>query len=122
MKAFIIKHKNNTYGEKNWLMLATSKKAALQDFQENIQPFCVYGYLKKNVVEVHIQSIDYLSLTLIPKNHKKYRLSDCFEFQIQVNTDYVKFYENMTISEDDKTTKELLKMFKTQHNDFYQSL
>lgn len=120
MKAFIVKRKYSVRtGEKDYLVISSTKKEALKAFEEQVDEFNPYTYLKKDVEEVNILSIEYSSMTIIPKNMENYGLSSCFNFDIFVKTDYEKYYENKIISEDEKTVKELIRLFKEEYKKFF---
>lgn len=123
MKAFIAKNKHykGHSSERDYLIIASTKKAALEAFVYRVSDWG-YNYLQKDVKEVDILEIEYRSLTIVPGNLEKFKMpiSDCFDIDVLVRVDYGAFViKNRIISEDEKTTKELIKLFKNEYPSFF---
>lgn len=119
MKAFVAKNKyfKGHSSEKDLLIIASTKKAALEAFEHQVSEWG-WEYLKKDVVEVDILDMKLWSITFTPYNKEKsgMPLSECFDFDIFVRVS--NGYDKRIISEDEKTTKELIKLFKDKHSNF----
>ncbi|MBN2769034.1 MAG: hypothetical protein JXQ68_08005 [Campylobacterales bacterium] len=116
MKAYIAKNKWRE--EKNYLVIAATKKEALAFFASYIGGFG-FNYLKKDFNEVKIKQMDLGSISIFPPNLESYGLSECFTFNLQVKTDPYIYYEEQLISDDEATTKGLIKLFKNEYADFF---
>jgi hypothetical protein len=122
MKAFLAQNKYKSLrDEKDLLVIASTKKEALNTIDSHIDGFQYSAFLKKDFIEVEIERFDIHSLDLIPKNLKDYGLASCFEFHISVKIKPYAPYNKILISEDDNTVKELVKMFKEENADFFKN-
>lgn len=122
MKAFIAKNKYMSDGSRDYLIIASTKKEALETFEQYADGFG-WNYLKKDFIEVGINEIDFGNLMILPHLEKHYSFGECFEFQIIVKTDYPKdhyiYHDRQVISQDDKTIKGLIKLFKNEYSSFF---
>jgi hypothetical protein len=123
MKAFIAQNKYKSLrDEHDYLIVSSSKKEALNLFEQFIGGFEYSRYYKKDFKEVEIKEFSIYSMEIIPRNLENYALSDCFNFSIDIKLITYHPHAQLLISEDDRTTKELVKMFKQQHKEVLREL
>lgn len=123
MKAFIAQNKYDYLrDEHDYLIISSSKKEALKHFEQFIGGFEYSRYFKKDFKEVDIKELSIYSMQMVPRNLKEYGLADCINFGIDIKLITRLPYEDLLISEDDKTTKALIKIFKEQHKDVLHEL
>ncbi len=119
MKAFLAQNKyRRLQEEKDYLIIATTKKEALNTFISYNGDFQYSAYLKKDFIEVEIETLTISSLDITPKNIN-YGLASCYEFGIHIKFKPHAQYNEQLISEDDKTIKELVKIFKEENSNFF---
>lgn len=120
MKAFLVKHKSRyNKGERDHLVISSTKQEALKTFENKVTDFSRYDYLKKDVEEVNITELELASMELYPEALERYGLSECVEFAMTVKFEPYSYCENQLISKDEKTTKELISLFKEKNASFF---
>ncbi|MFA6887678.1 MAG: hypothetical protein WCQ65_12015 [Fermentimonas sp.] len=124
MKAFIAQNKYIKNGSSDYLVVASSKKAAFEVLLSQVREWG-YNYLKKDVIEVTMTEFEPRSITIMPSENDvlEYPLSDYFDFDIYIRVDHPRFIhiqpENKIFAKDEKTTKELIKLFKNEYPSFF---
>lgn len=110
-------------GSRDYLIISSTKKEALETFEQYAYGFG-WSYLKKDFIEVGIKEINFGNLKILPHLEKHYSFAECFEFEIIIKTDYPKdhyiYHDRQVISQDEKTIKELIKLFKNEYSSFFQ--
>lgn len=126
MKAFIAKHKMRG-PDRNFLILAKTKKDALAEFK--LIKEREWGYQNKDFMEVEVDEFTVYGMDIVGSNYKPYKDSNtpsyfCFTPRFQVRFKDMGFFDpdRIILAETEPTYKRIIEIFKQQNKEMLQEL